>query len=357
MRNRRSPRRGFTLIELLAVIAIVAILTALLLPAVQQAREAARSMHCKSAIKQLATALHSYAETHGQIPPAAVFVGPSSRGGRSLSGSGVTYTVYSGRDTGWGATWVTMLLPFIDQASIADRYDPSIPSSALANWPAVSSPLPAFHCPSQPLTMVSMWDNNVNRPAAPYAKITYGLNGGTDAVNDPRDYDDTRERGVCNTAAMWGAKFRDMRDGTSNTILLGELVVSGQDDDCRGCWGLAMGATVAGIGGNWSLSNGFQGLLTPNKNPDVFGVLYRDRTPYCGNRLRGNRRCRDRAGGCWSQYMDVVHGIRCDHPGGAHIALCDGSARFVSNSIDAGTWYSLLTSANGMGGEPIPTSF
>ena len=96
---RQTGRRGFTLIELLTVIAIIGILIALLLPAVQQAREAARRLHCKANIKQLALALHCYADAHRQIPPAAVFVGPSSRGGRSRSG----YTVYSGRDTGGGS--------------------------------------------------------------------------------------------------------------------------------------------------------------------------------------------------------------------------------------------------------------
>ena len=234
---------------------------------------------------------------------------------------------------------------------MADEYNSSNASAASDNWSAVSSPQPASYCPTQQRTTVSGSDNSRSQPAAPYAKITYGLNGGADAVNDPFDHN---ARGVGNTAMMWGARFRDMVDGTSSTILLGELVVSEDQDDCRGCWGLAMGATIAGYGGNWSLANGFDSLMTPNKNPDVWGSQYRDRTPYCGNRLRGNRRCRDRSGGCLIQYIDIVHGVRSDHPGGAMIALCDGSARFVSNSIDAGTWYALLTS---MGGEPIPTSF
>ncbi|MFV1966719.1 MAG: DUF1559 domain-containing protein [Pirellulaceae bacterium] len=354
---RQTRRRGFTLIELLTVVAIIGILTALMLPAVQQARESVRRISCRSGIKQLAMALHSYADSHGQIPPAAVFSGPSSRGGRTQSAWGYRRTVYHGRDTGWGATWVTMLLPFMEQSPVADQYNPSIASATSANWPSVSSPLAAFHCPSQPRTTVSGSDNLGSQPAAPYAKITYGLNGGADAVNDLRDYADARERGVCNTAMTWGASFREIRDGTSSTILLGELVVSEDKDDCRGCWGLAMGATIAGYGGSWSLDNGFDSLLTPNKNPDVWGIQYRDRTPYCGNRLHGNRRCRDRAGGCPIQYVDVVHGVRSDHVGGAIIALFDGSARFVSNEIDPGVWYALLTSANGTGGEPIPSSF
>jgi hypothetical protein len=250
-----------------------------------------------------------------------------------------------------------MALPFTEQASLADQYNPIIPSANPANWPAVSSPLPAFHCPTQPRTTVSGSGNSRSQPAAPYAKITYGLNVGANAANDLRAYADSRERGVGNTAVAWGAKFQDILDGTSGTLLLGELVVSEDTDDCRGCWGMAMGATVAGYGGSWSLNNGFDSLMTPNKNPDVWGSQYRDRTPYCGNRWRGNRRCRDRAGGCLIQYIDIAHGVRSDHPGGAIIALCDTSARFISDDVDPGVWYALLTSANGMGEERIPTEF
>jgi prepilin-type N-terminal cleavage/methylation domain-containing protein len=345
--------RGFTLIELLVVIGIIGILIALMLPAVQQVRETARGLQCRASIKQLALALHSYADAHGQIPPAAVFSGPPSRLPRSRRG----FTVYSGRDTGWGATWVTMVLPWLEQAPVAGEYDSRMPSAASANWTAVSSPLDAFHCPTQPRTTVSGSADSSREPAAPYSKITYGLNCGPDSVNDPLAYYNTQERGVGNTAMMWGADFRDMRDGTTTTVLLGELVVSENKDDCRGCWGMAMGATVAGYGGDWSLANGFDSLMTPNKDPDIWGSQYRDRTPYCGNSLRGNRRCRDRAGGCLIQYFDIAHGVRSDHPGVATIALCDGSARSVSDSIEAGTWYALLTSANATGGEPLVTGF
>ncbi|MFG0335813.1 MAG: DUF1559 domain-containing protein, partial [Maioricimonas sp. JB049] len=302
-------RRGFTLIELLVVIAIIAILIALLLPAVQQAREAARRTQCKNNMHQIALAIHNYHDIHGQFPPAAVHMnghdpsGPfDTSSGYAQSGQGITYHAWGGRNKGWGATWVTMLLPQIDQAPLFNQYTFELPASDPVNHPVISTQLPSMTCPSQPRTNPRPSSGGGNM-IEPYAKITYGLNNGTDEVNDGHDYGDFEERGICNTATFWGASIREIKDGTSQTLMLGEIITTDVTSDGRGAWGLAMGATFGGHGGDHngglrgnSSTPRFSRMLTPNKNPDTWGSWARDRTPYCDNGMRGNRRCNDRTG-------------------------------------------------------------
>ncbi len=105
-------RKAFTLIELLVVIAIIAILVALLLPAVQQAREAARRTQCKNNLKQWGLALHNYHDTHNTMPPAL-----------NNSGRYQSATFYSGTNRVQNTTGFVMLLPYIEQASAYAQYD------------------------------------------------------------------------------------------------------------------------------------------------------------------------------------------------------------------------------------------
>src|SRR5262245_59933475 len=107
----RRPRDGFTLIELLVVIAIIAILIALLVPAVQKVREAAARTQCINNLKQIALALQSHHDTHKKFPPAASIADPF--------GANPTNDV---RNANWGATWVVHILPFIEQQSLYQGY-------------------------------------------------------------------------------------------------------------------------------------------------------------------------------------------------------------------------------------------
>ena len=138
----RRQRRGFTLIELLVVIAIIAVLISLLLPAVQQAREAARRSQCKNNLKQLGLALHNYHDTYSVFPPGAL----------ALSTTGVAYKPGDTEPSrtavvgGWG--WTVFVLPFIDQGPLYNSLAPNGNNFPSAPTTLTKTILPVFLCPS-----------------------------------------------------------------------------------------------------------------------------------------------------------------------------------------------------------------
>lgn len=358
--------RGFTLIELLVVIAIIAILIALLLPAVQQAREAARRTQCKNNMKQAGLALHNYHDTHNMFPPGAVHAGPNfddtliyDSGGPANGGP--RYITYGGRNEGWGATWVTLILPYIDQAPLYNQYDMNLPARHTANVPVTEVKLPSMICPTSPPTSILEIANANIGGTSRMSKITYGTNSGTDESNDGHDWFDERETGVIVASPSTAKNISGIQDGTSGTLLLSEICVVEDQADSRGAWAMATACHVGGRGGSGALGN-FQNIITPNKNPDVYGNGFRDLVAYCQNNIAGNCNCDDRGSG-GNNGKDVVNGARGFHDGGVQIVLCDGSGRFVSENIDAGIWYALLTSVWGQTGvgagnaEPIVGDF
>ena len=130
-----ANRRAFTLVELLVVIAIIGILTALLLPAVQAAREAARRASCVNNLKQLGLALHLYHDTHQTMPPGWMGLDPATN-----------LPLASGQP-GWG--WASLVLPFVEQRNVSDSLiQYSLPITAPANAAARTQLLPLFRCRS-----------------------------------------------------------------------------------------------------------------------------------------------------------------------------------------------------------------
>src|SRR5688572_23194960 len=132
-----SRRSAFTLVELLVVIAIIGVLIALLLPAVQFARESARRMSCSNNMRQIGVALHEYHDTQLKFPPQAIWYSPLPTG------------VQPARHQ----TWCFMILPFMDQEGLHRSYKPEFPlwgQMTSTGVPIVSVTVPSFRCPSDP---------------------------------------------------------------------------------------------------------------------------------------------------------------------------------------------------------------
>ncbi|MCI0358534.1 MAG: DUF1559 domain-containing protein [Planctomycetaceae bacterium] len=204
--GRGRPPRGFTLVELLVVIAIIGILVALLLPAVQAARESGRRTHCANNLKQLGIASHTFHDTKRFLPPA--FIGDNS-------------------DTpnGW-ATWGALILPFIEGQSQYARWD--VARRASLQQPEAYQPLiSTYYCPSRPRPVLSKGDF-----ANPGGSLTdYAASFGTEALytasngalipNMPNVAQDSSGEWK---VVSWSGQttLADILDGSSNTTLFGE---------------------------------------------------------------------------------------------------------------------------------------
>ena len=225
--SSRSKLRGFTLIELLVVIAIIAILVALLLPAVQQVREAARKSQCQDHLHNLGIGMHSYESSFKTLPPGIV-----SRIPNNLTSSEVGMWA-------WGA----MILPNIEQAPLYSQLNPGqmLPEQVLATpagQRAMQSPIDVFRCPSDPGQELNTYDNTqpghemagnqysrfvtdgTNKIAIAMSNYIMCANAGdsTTPAIFPSQYGPALGVGFQNSRV----RFRDITDGTSSTFLIGE---------------------------------------------------------------------------------------------------------------------------------------
>lgn len=348
MSGRRSGnfRRcaGFTLVELLVVIAIIGVLVALLLPAVQAARESARRQQCQSNLRQLSLGLANYESAIGAYP--AAFEYPPNQNPSSLP------------ITMFGPNWAVRLLPYIEQATLFNQIDKTavVPGA----WPggkappSMSSPnnaavrmavVPSLRCPSDTefgnvLTQVGTVAN-----MSEWARGNYAANAGNGAIQngcdsciagaDSKGWLDGRRRGVMGPNVA--AKMKGITDGTSNTLMLGEIRAGVLRVDRRGTWALGQaGASLLAWFGQTGDDNG-PNVCTPWSD-DTFSGALTD-----ADKDLMTRECMPDQFDANDQKQATVRSV---HPGGVNIGLADGSAHFISNEVDVGGLGQAVTSDN-----------
>jgi prepilin-type N-terminal cleavage/methylation domain-containing protein len=215
-----QTRRGFTLVELLVVIAVIGVLINLLLPAVQNAREAARRMQCRNNLKQLTLAVSNYESAHKCLPPAGLVGGPNY--------SDINTGPVDSR-SGQMISWIVLVLPFMEEQSLYQRFDLSQSVLNQTSDPQ-ATPLKTLICPSDE-TEGRYYSEPTYTSGKRFAKGNYA------AFVSPVHiaWSDWWPGGLSGTHLY---KLKDISDGTSNTLLLSEVRTREHQQDQRGAWAL-----------------------------------------------------------------------------------------------------------------------
>ena len=321
---RTQDVRGFTLVELLVVITIIGILIALLLPAVQAAREAARRMQCSNHLKQVALALHNYHNTHKTLPIGAVMV------------NGLEHTAQS------------LILPFVEQANVHRLFDFSVRTHSAANGPATQAEIPVYICPSDDAAG-RKW--NHRRPGRDtfWSRSNYVVSFGTDrfceALNGGWPWEGAGSAVDFQTDGAfemeYARKFADFLDGTSNSAIASE-VISGKDDlwdggpdniwDARGVWAWHMIGAAS-----------YTHLNSPNSS--VGDTLWNSGGDVeCIDNPQIGMPCDPNQGTDYCQFQAAA---RSRHPGGVQVAFGDGHVTFIGDTVDWNVWQRLGAIADG----------
>jgi prepilin-type N-terminal cleavage/methylation domain-containing protein/prepilin-type processing-associated H-X9-DG protein len=325
------PRRGFTLVELLVVIAIIGVLIALLLPAVQSARESSRRMSCVNNLKQLGVAMHSFHSARRGFP-----YGYSDSNGVTPEAvhpfSNASNAPYHRRDT-----FFHRLLPFVEAKAISDLYEVDrnsfvhqIPVAAGSMTTMVVS---MYACPSDPSSLNNSGAAGIRRFRGNYVVCT-----GT-AIDTAAFVRSSFPQVFLATPGMFGPRLSarstvgrslsHCADGASNTLLASEGIVRGSGEGPFG----ELGAYWQG--GSWG-EYAFSTRETPN-------TTVPDHPWQCASTNWPNAPCQGPGGSLTNRWNYA----RSMHPGSVNVLLCDGAVRNVSDAVDTTVWRNLGNRADG----------
>jgi prepilin-type N-terminal cleavage/methylation domain-containing protein/prepilin-type processing-associated H-X9-DG protein len=346
MKHAPKSRRGFTLIELLVVIAIIGVLIALLLPAVQAAREAARRAQCTNNLKQIALAVLNYESGTGSLPMGTLYRTPAD-----------------GCATVWGHTWLNYIYPYLEQSQANNAINYSRPYNSVTNvFTAFNMKVASYLCPSDSnATKLDLASGFIQTVQNSYAGVAGISELHTFSFNPPTNAD---RCGSLDSEGVFGRtisfRIADITDGTSNTLMAGEVSrfrnepggsnfnfanvggrFAGPPWTGSPFWGdsrpTAMAYVTVPLNANALTAPGSfaGGNLAPNCLLST-SPLMTDK-PNWGNDGNGGVPCV--ALGQW--------GFRSQHPGGANFVACDGSVKFLKQTINRVTYRALGTRALG----------
>ncbi len=342
---RTYSRAGFTLIELLVAIAIIGVLIALLLPAVQAAREGARRAQCTNNLKQIGLAIASYEAAVGCIVPG--YISQCGSGNCATPGTLPAALAVPGYnpdpftfDNGPGWGWLALVLPYVEQSPLYNAANFNLPTWVAANGTVVTCQINSFLCPSanNPTPTCAMVDANANLlpvANAHFARANYQYNmGWNDTSIQPANtsYDDPRTG--CNGPLYRNSRvpYASISDGLSNTVVASEKspyladaswvgIIPGYRHFAYNAFA-SLGTGGAGVNFDYPGS-----LLASHSGPSLYEVPQVIHPP---NSPLG--------------HTDEFYSL---HPGGSNVLMADGSVRFVKQSINLVAWQGLCSRAGG----------
>lgn len=308
--RRRSAPPGFTLIEIMVVVSVIMLLISLLLPSVQQAREAARRMSCRNNLMQIGLALQNYANAHGRLPPGCVNLkGPVVEGPAGYSPPSSDYSsspspsnlpngpgaidLTADANYGYHFGWAAQILPQMDRRNIYDQLDFSLSVYDPLNGAATGTPIGAFRCPSSP---------DGGAVGSNYA-------GNHHDIEAPIDVDNA---GVLFLNS--GVQFDEITDGLSTTVMVGEKLINGE-------------ATGWAVGTRAMLRNGGSDL-----NSEGFNATNNQR--FAGGKPG-------------TPPTALVGGFTSSHGVGSNFLFADGSVKFIGRNVFRGVYHGMLNRADG----------
>lgn len=331
LRTRGRRSRGFTLVELLVVIAIIAILVALLLPAVNAAREAARRMQCTNNVRNIVLATHNYESANRTFPPAVVT--------RETLTQRKADIVAIQQGSRFYANWAILILPFIEESALFQQFKLksdaglAITINDPLNLVPRGAELSVMLCPSD-VGKGKRCSLNLGN----WARGNYGINGAQflPACQKER-FDDSycatnvrhnENKFTVGTALIGrGFQIKKLKDGTSKTMMFGEMRVGLSERDRRGVWAMGL------IGSSIHWRHASNRVNSPNSCQDGDDDI-RDNSLIVQDIGVDQLRRECMLPDSWDQSAQSV--VRSVHPGGVTVGLCDGSTRFVTDFIESG---------------------
>ena len=352
-------RAGFTLIEVLVGLGIMGVLLAILLPAIQQARESSRASQCRANLHQIGVALHSYELHYRILPPAVVWKPAGEPLGQGIAAPGSIDRISLGlaspeQPDRMHANWAIALLPFLGEENLYNSFNLTAPIGDASNADARATELPILKCPTDAANAA---DNHFQRAGlvaadGGYARGNYAINGGTsrrclmrlskrkgncsdgvfvDGTDLERDVTKVWGNGVAGVNR--GMRRAELTGGLSTLVLIEEIRAGVHPLDRRGVWTLGFpGSSVTachGLYGNNGPNNGRDAIQGCSETAANVHDLEYQRMPCLRSKTDPRLELSERAT------------ARSMHAGGVNLLMADGSVHFVADSINKRAWHNL----------------